>query len=358
MDLDRYYTPPPIASELVAAGLAMVPCARVVADTACGAGNLLAAAQGALDNATCIGTDTDRNAIRRLRLSNPRWLLSVANVLDHHAFQRVRAVTEAPDCDLLTLNPPFSMSASKSVPASFFGAEIRTSVAMAHVLRSLEVFEPTGGAVAIVPESLLFSDVDAAARRLLEQRYEASILRGLSNSTFRGARANALLVKWTPRSAIIEPTDLIANSDYPLEPTVTRGGLPVFEARGSRTGIPHVHSSNIADLVASGSTAEFRKVKAINRGVVTGVMLLLPRVGVPLRSHVRTVRLSSPIQLSDCVFALQFSSVHRANQFRRRAFERWENLTNQYRGTGARYISVTRMNAWVRATAASLGWKK
>lgn len=358
MDLDRYYTPPSLASELVAAGLATVPQARVIADTACGAGNLLTAAEGILSGATCIGIDTDRNAIRRLRVRNPQWLLSVANVLDSRVFPRVRAVTDAPDCDLLTLNPPFSMSESKSIAALFYGSELRTSVAMAHILRSLEMFEPAGGAVAIVPESLLFSDVDAKARELVAQRYNVNVLRGLSNSTFQGARANALLVKWTPRKLIAEVVIAHSAHSAATEPVITRGGLPIFEARRSRNGIPLVHSTSIVRLVETGSTDHCTSVKPIARGVVSGVLLLLPRVGVPLREYVRVVRVTSPVQLSDCVFSLRFSSMRKASLFRACILECWDDLVSRYRGTGARYISVARMNDWVQSTAASLGWTR
>jgi hypothetical protein len=352
MDLDRYYTPPVLASELVAVGVCTAPTARVVADTACGAGNLLLAAEDQLAGSTCIGIDNDRNAIRRLRSRNPKWLLSVANVLDAR-FPNVRAVTLAPACDLLALNPPFSMSA-KSVPASFYGSQTRSSVAMAHVLRSLEIFEPAGGAVAIVPESLLFSEIDAKARALVACRYDACVLRGLRNSTFRGARVNALLVQWTPRTEVENISDIASSPLVSLDPIVTRGGLPLFESRNYRHGLPLVHTTNLARIARTGEFDDCVRVRGITRGVVTGTLLFLPRVGVPLREHIRIVRVDSPVQLSDCVFALAFSSMRRAVRFRRRMLADWAGLVDRYRGTGARYISVARMNEWVHTTAAPL----
>jgi hypothetical protein len=351
MDLDRYYTPPVIASELVAVGLSTAPAARVVADTACGAGNLLVAAEGLVAGSVCIGMDNDRNAIRRLRSRNPRWLLSVADVLDPR-FASVRAVTMAPACDLLTLNPPFSMFA-KSVSASFYGSKVRSSVAMAHVLRSLETFQPVGGAVAIVPESLLFSDIDAKARALVACRYEARILRGLRNSTFRGARANALLVQWTPRTEVENADDVASPPQVLIDPVVTRGGLPLFEARNKRRGLPLVHSTSIATIAKTGDFDHCVRVKGIGRGVVCGTLLFLPRVGVPSRKHCQIVRVESPVQLSDCVFALGFSSMRKALRFRRGMLGDWPSLVDRYRGTGARYISVAKMKEWVRAVAAT-----
>jgi hypothetical protein len=352
MDLDRYYTPTVLASELVTVGLSTVPGARVVADTACGAGNLLVAAQGLIARSKCIGIDNDRNAIRRLRSRNPRWLLSVADVLDPR-FASVRAVTRAPACDLLTLNPPFSMSA-KSVPASFYGSKVRSSVAMAHVLRSLETFEPVGGAVAIVPESLLFSDIDARARALVGCRYEARILRGLHNSTFRGARANALLVQWTPRAEMENAADVASPPQAPMDPVVTRGGLPLFEAQKQRGGLPLVHSTSISKVAETGDFDHCVRVKGIGRGVVSGTLLFLPRVGVPSREHSQVVHVEFPVQLSDCVFALTFSSMRRALRFRRKMLRDWPSLADRYRGTGARYISVVKMNEWVNSVAATL----
>lgn len=355
MDLDRYYTPPPVATELVSAGLCGVPTACVVADTACGCGNLLSAAVRVLPAATCIGTDKDRNAIRRLRARNPEWLLSVADVLDDRVFSRARAVVDAPACNLLTLNPPFSMSANKSVTASFYGNDMRTSVAMAHILKSMETLRPTGGAVAIVPESLLFSQLDLAARLALAECYETRILRGLGNSTFRGARANAVLVRWLPRArSWATPSD--SASQTPHQPHVVRGGLPLFEASIAQRGIPLVHSTSLAELARTGSTEHCLKVRPISRGVVNGVLLLLPRVGVPLVKYFRVVRLGSAVQLSDCMFALCFSSVQKANVFRKHALAAWPSLVENYRGTGARYISVAKMHDWVNRIRSGIAW--
>jgi hypothetical protein len=273
-------------------------------------------------------------------------------------------------------------------------------------------------------------------------RYDVQVLRGLSNSTFRGARANALLVKWTSRTrtaarivAAVErhsydelsppaslgtsstgspdsrrpprtgslhghqPRSRVAAGDErselapdggedrvtddradglhvaggsrdpgPMaqvvsghsssgddkEPAVIRGGLPLFEVQRSRSGIPLVHSTAIARLAETGSTEHCPKVRPIARGVVCGVLLLLPRVGVPLREYVSVVRVTSPIQLSDCVFSLCFSSIRKAEQFRNSALESWGDLVNRYRGTGARYISVAEMNAWVRSVVSSM----
>jgi predicted RNA methylase len=356
MDLDRYYTPHCVASELINVAAQTLASPRVIADTACGDGNLLSAAQQLLRQVTCVGTDSDRNAIRRLRAKNPDWLLSVADVLDGSTFARVKAVVDSPACDLLMLNPPFSMSRNKNVEARFEGEHLRSSVAMAHVLRSVDTFKPAGGAIAIVPESLFFSELDKHARILLATHYDIKIIRGLSNSTFRGARANALIVRWLPKTKIEGTPVVEAEPSGPnaKAPVVIRGGLPLFESVGSRKGIPLVHSTDLATLAETRRLDDCRRVKAIKRGVVQGPVLLLPRVGVPLREQVSAINLRRPVQLSDCVFALRFPSLKRARIFRDHVLKYWDVLVGQYHGTGARYISVQRMRDWVEATAHEL----
>jgi predicted RNA methylase len=357
MDLDQYYTPPDVAIELIFNARATLNSPQVVIDTACGQGNLLSAAQRVFQDIRCVGVDRDRNAIRRLRAKKPTWTLSVADVLDGPVFSRTKAVLSSPHCDLLTLNPPFSMSKSKSVSASFAGTTLRSSVAMAHILRSFDTFHPQSGAIAIVPESLLYSATDSEARKLLAGFYDTTAIRSLSNSTFRGARANSLVVRWIPKE-YSSRSEVAIDEERPrtqCPPIVVRGGLPVFESINSRHGIPLLHSSDISSLVRNDSLSHCRLVKPIERGVIEGIAIVLPRVGVPIKEYISPVRLKEKVQLSDCVFALKFATMREAKVFSSYILSDWKFLIDQYHGTGARYISVVGMTNWVdRAMARSM----
>ncbi len=126
-----------------------------------------------------------------------------------------------------------------------------------------------------------------------------------------------------------------------------RGGLPVFEARGLSKGIPYIHSTSIRAVVADGTATGCGLVRPIQRGVVAGHVILLPRVGVPQPDLVRPIYLARKTQLSDCVVAIKLSSRHRAETTAKRIRENWSSLIALYRGTGARYVTVARLGDWL-----------
>lgn len=344
LDLDRYYTPDDVADQLLEQVAPSNP--RCCADSSCGAGSLLRAARRVFAGVACVGVDKDRAAILSLRRRHPDWRLSVADVLNPTTYGRARVLASQPACDILTLNPPFSMTGCKNVAVGFNGKQFHTSVAMAYVLRSLELFRPLDGAITIVPESLLFSDVDESARIELSRFFTVRPGRGLRNTTFRGARANAVVVRIAPRPEVATraPEARIVFLDG-IE--VVRGGLPLFEARFQRSGIPLVHSTDIGNVVKFRSMAGCDSVGAIQRGVVSGAVILIPRVGVPAHDSLAAVYLRSRVQLSDCVIALKLRSMRAAGQLSVALRTQWPQFAALYRGTGARYITMRRLIRWL-----------
>lgn len=341
-DLDRYYTPARLAQQMVEdCGLAVT--GRCL-DTACGDGSLLAAARAAYSDVQCIGIDVDAPTIARLRRRYPTWILSHADALSGVSWRRANAARLSVDCDLALLNPPFSMAAQKGVVIEVGDFIGRCSIAMAHLLTVLVRARPQS-CCAIVPESLLFSQLDEGARSFLAQAYLLSPVRSLRNSTFRGGRANATVVK-VLRCAIPAPSQAGPDVDNDLaEVSIVRGGLPLFQSVVDQGGMPYLHSTDLG-RVASGHM-NFRRVKPLLRGVVSGNAILLPRVGLPLRNFVRALRFESGVQLSDCVIALCFKSRAAAIQWQAALLRSWDDLVALYRGTGARYVTVNRLRSWL-----------
>src|SRR6185312_10646161 len=255
MDLDRYYTPDHVADRL----LTYVDSETLdhCVDSACGDGSLLRAAKRAFKTVTCGGIDKDGAAIRRLRKAHPEWLLSVADVLSPAIGRAVGLFDYRAPCDLLALNPPFSLRQEKSVSVSFRGEVLRSSVAMAHILRSAELFCPSMGAIAIVPESLLFSDTDDLARRRLAKYYRVSVVAELRNTTFRGARANAAVVRLTPEAS--RRVRARRNGRAMSGVRLVRGGLPVFESTADGRGLPYVHTTDVLRVASESSLRECRR---------------------------------------------------------------------------------------------------
>lgn len=345
LELDRYYTPSVIARDVV--GVAGVREVDRCLDSACGTGSLLEAAQAAFGDVQCIGMDLDRCALDRLRRRNPGWILSLADALAPASWRSAAAAQRSIGCDLALLNPPFSMGAKKGLVLSLSGFSARCSVAMAHVLNVLDRARPKV-CCAIVPESFLFAELDAAARAHIAVRYDIQRMLELRSHTFKGARANAMVVRLTARTdASSQPAQLPTKGAL-VSSQLVRGGLPCCEAVTARNGIPYVHSTDLGALTSSSKSPRLRRVQRLARGVVSGHVILLPRVGVPSRAQTRAVHLGGDVQLSDCVLALCVNSRASALRWQGMFARRWAELLALYRGTGARYTTVARLENWLR----------
>ena len=245
---------------------------------------------------------------------------------------------------MLLTNPPFSMGARKGVVRT--GSAYRCSVAMAHILAAIELFRPRYAIGAIVPESLLYSELDEAARQELARTWTLEEAVCVSQATFQGTRAHSALIVLRPQGGEVGNGGVgpMATAGG-VAADLVRGGLPVHEALSSaEEGIPFVHSTDLVALVDGSYRA--RNVFPLERGCVVGPVILLPRVGVPSVEHVSPLEFEQPVQLSDCVIGLRFSSndaaVRTAEVIRAEA----DSLIGLYKGTGARYVTVRRVEQW------------
>lgn len=343
-DLDRYYTPSHVARSVIeAAGFSN---ARRCLDSACGDGRLLKAAQQMMPRIRCYGVDNDLQTIARLRLRNPDWILSKGDALSTSTWDRVRAAKESIDCDLALLNPPFSMQTQKGIYVNLVDFEGRCSTAMAHILMVASRTRPAVCA-AIVPESLMYSDLDAKARNWLACHYSIRNIAEVTNTTFSGARANAAIITLKKKQ---ESTFFAHSDDFCSRQQISgiiRGGLPLFQAVMHNKGIPLIHSTNL-DALANNAHVDLCRVQPLSRGIVCGHVILLPRVGVPRPIQIKAIYLREKIQLSDCVIALTFTSHSKAVKAEGLLHSKWSGLVGLYRGTGARYITLQRLTEWLQ----------
>ncbi len=346
-ELDRYYTPPAVARSVVEA--AGESASERCLDSTCGDGSLLAAAKDILPNVRCVGIDVDHAAISRLRRRYPDWTLSRGDALDEKSWARLHAGRVGIGADLALLNPPFSMAATKGVIVRLEDFNGRCSVAMAHVLTVLTRALPTV-CCAVLPESLMYSELDAQARSIVSRGYDTTFVAQLRNSTFRGTRANALVARFTRKSHVTvadgSKRGMMSSSSVAL----IRGGLPVYEAQRAKQGVSYVHSTDLSSLARDVNPATLGRVHGIERGRVSGDVIFLPRVGLPLRENVRAIILTREVQLSDCVIALSFRSRAIALLWERALRNvLWSELVAQYHGTGARYVTVAALQSWLSA---------
>jgi len=345
LDLDRYYTPESVARRILeCAALPVMP--SVCADSTCGNGRLLKAANEVFGGVDCVGIDRDRRAITALRRNNPDWLLTVGDLLNVKRYGRLFAEFIPPTVDLLVLNPPFSQGSRKAVDITYRGDSFKGSVAMAYLLRSIELFDPTHGAVAIVPESLLYSETDEFSRKLLSERFSIQGIANLESCTFRGARAHAIAVQILPSGNHVD-TKQFTSSQKPLKIRLTRGGLPVHIMKKSPRGVPFVHSTEIRKVVNRIHESDFLHTEDCLKGRVVGWAILIPRVGVAEKGLVQAVNIRLPVQLSDCVIALECKNKLVAQELEARIHESWDDFRDLYKGTGARYVTMSRLSAWL-----------
>ncbi|MFS2164633.1 N-6 DNA methylase [Variovorax sp. Varisp62] len=348
IELDRYYTPENVAMDaLERANLPFTPSTCV--DSTCGSGRLLDAANAVFGTVECVGIDQDRSAIAKLRKNRPSWHLTVADMLKSRVHLQNFSSNLPHPADLLIINPPFSQRAQKSIDITYQDVHLKVSVAMAHLLKSLEAFSPKGGAIAVVPESLLYSEVDNLARLTLGKKYLISSVMDLKSCTFSGARVNSSIIKISPGKNI-ESRILLGNPKDVIEVELIRGSLPVHLSERQRTGFPYVHSTEIRWIVDGGNLSELPKTSSEAKGKVAGWVLLFPRVGKPDLRLIKPIYLKSTVQLSDCVVAVLFQNKQEALVGSRRIKNHWEAFMLLYRGTGAKYTTMARLEAWLAAT--------
>lgn len=347
--LDQFFTPPSVAHSVVEASLAASMTACL--DPGCGRGDLLSACERVFPRVRCLGIDKDARAIAAIRRQHPCWTVAAGDILRPiPAVLRSAAWQRALGTEYVLMNPPFSVRATMGQWVHFGGRFVKCSVAMAHLLTTLETFQPRKGGAAIVPESMMYSDLDTAARATLGQFFTLSVEAALPNTTFSGARANALIVGLRRGRAgragpVFRP--MVRRPD--VRPVLVRGGLPLFEAhRLKRGGLPFVHTTELSLLThAANGVSHLGRVLPIGRGVTSGAVILLPRVGVPRIDATQPIVFSGPVQLSDCVIALQFPSLHAAEAFSKALRNDWSKFLCLYRGTGARYTTVSRLAGWL-----------
>ncbi|MGN6094276.1 MAG: N-6 DNA methylase [Luteibacter jiangsuensis] len=341
-ELDQYFTPRLVADRLLASCV-LTESPRSCVDPACGAGDLLDAAQEAFGQPNIAGLDKDAKTIARLRKLRPSWTLSVANLMEASSYRKAKAVDMARRADFVLLNPPFSQPSSKHIESTFDYQTFRSSFAMTYLMRSLHIFEPRLGGAAIMPESSLYSDLDTRARQVIGARFEIKVLFELGANTFKGTRARTVAVQFIPRSVGSFDSPPSGRKLPSLRVALHRGILPVHLARRAEVGSPYLHSTDIN-----------RDTRRLDRFItnppersVRGWLILLPRVGVPKLHSLRAFFARREMYLSDCVIAIACPDRSSCETVLNILLSDWQSFSALYRGTAARYVTMVRLQEWL-----------
>lgn len=347
-DLDKYYTPLDVATNIIKKADFTSP--KICVDPTCGSGNLLSAADKLFENINCFGIDKDRSTINSLRKKKPLWNLSVADFLRENSYKKTKASANLKECDLVLLNPPFSHFKTKYVDINYSGQNLKGSIAMAYLLRSLELFSPREGALVVAPESLLYSQTDEHARHLIEQNYKFEHIQDLESKTFYGARVHSSTFRLTSKSFEYNPVKTISNNLSLIKCNFVRGALPVYKSKQKINlleSVQFIHSTDLKFIQANRPhNKNYTSVTASGR--ISGDVILIPRVGVPNVSNTKIYRFNETVQLSDCLIAIQcVGGIEYLKEIEKRLITNWNDFSLIYRGTGARYITIARLQEFL-----------
>ena len=333
----RHYTPREIAEAMAEI------CDRgpsVVLDPAAGDGALLVAFATRFPRAQMLAMDIDKNAAERLRRKLPNCVVSVCDALVRRSAGRSRVWNFRDRVDVVVANPPFGDRRTAMVlTVDAWGEQIRCGLAAAHVLSAAACFSPKK-MIVVVPDSLLHSERDAEAVRLLKGRYMVSVTQSLGSRAFVGTGASVSLIQLDRKEGRCEEESCERKTFTRLEAGVVeivRGGVPMHEVEETAEGgRPLLHTTNLL------RTGTCRIVKPSTRGLISGPVILLPRVGLPTKRHLIPANLNEH-QLSDCVIAIRCQSDEMAMVVSRHLCTHFEQFRSCWRGTGAQYTTLRKL---------------
>ena len=339
-----YYTPSHWGSRLLEGIESTSPTG--ILDPAVGDASLLLCSAKRFPDSSLFGVDVDPIAVAKSKRALPNAVISHANGLELSSLANSSVWRRREEIDTVVINPPFSGN-RKTYEIRVGGRNITCSIAAAHLLLSIKHYAPVRLA-AIMPSSFFHSDRDSQAVESICQAYKIERAGDLHRAAFARGRASSEIVYFHRHNANGtsvqirgEHSTFISSKLSGIRVNLVRGSMPVHSAAGlcSASGLPFVHTKGLL-----GKSKVALRVSPMHRGVVTDISILLPRVGMPNRQHLRVREFCSPIQLSDCVLALCFPSIAQASEVCAELHQHFDRLLDCWAGTGAPYTTVSKVS--------------
>jgi 16S rRNA G966 N2-methylase RsmD len=338
--VDAHYTPLWLAETVVSHARRGRP--RLVADLAAGEGSLLSEAAIRWPSARLLATDINAESVRRLQKKGQRWAVGRCDLLSPKSRRACRKLQDARGkVSLLLLNPPFSCRGGTRHTVLTSAGPVRASSAMAFLLVGLQYLAKTGHAIAILPAGSVYNKKDKEAWQYIRSRFVIRRLGKWGKKTFPGCAASSVLVRLIPCA---QATRKAASSQArrartTATATILRGTCPVHALPMTCDGPTLVHSSDLKDskVVLNGHRG-FGTHRCLS-----GPAVLIPRVGRLTPEKIAIFKAHRRIMISDCVIALLARSPGAAAKLQRLLLRRFQTLSNQYVGTGAPHITLTRL---------------
>lgn len=335
---DGFYTPEELACDLI--GLSQQTSPSRVADFSVGAGSLLKAARQSWPEAQIYGVDLNPEAIKEAESLLPDLEAFNVDFLSDEALNKTEELLGG--IDLIVLNPPFTCRGSSYEVSEFQGEMIKCSKAMAFILRSCRYVKPNGEILAIVPRSCLLSQKDSEARKAISSSYNIDDLGPYQSPGFRKASVSVHLVRVTkfpqiaalPMNTRPSVEQIKPKHDYSL--VFMRGSHSVTDSAVKAEGPSLIHTT---DLFNSEISISRRRAVKYTK-LVSGKVLMLPRVARPNLDKVAIGSFIQPVVPSDCILCVK--TVPSGNEEHLLAQIRlfWGALKEAYSGTCASYMTM------------------
>ena len=253
-----------------------------------------------------------------------------------------------PTVDVILLNPPFSCRGGTLHHVEAFDERVRASTALAFVLLSLERLSVNGEAAIVVPDGVLNREKDEAARRVLEDRFVVRTVRQLRRREFVGCVATARVIHVRRRKSRRNSAKQNSNqTNGSAELLMVRGTIQMHRvsALRDRNGSPLVHSTNLREgMVAVNGV----RVKANTERRLCSPSVVVPRVGIPQRTKICVYEDDADLVMSDCVISTECSTPDIARMVQRTILDHWDEFSEMYSGTCARYLTLRSYQGFLR----------
>lgn len=336
--IDQHYTAPELARMLVEAlPTSFIPAK--IADFAAGEGQLIDPAIERWPKARVIVNDSCKRNASHLRAKYENAIVSCADFLSKRSVSSSKLTLLKASTDLILINPPFSQKGVPPIAVELNRQRFYVGSAMAFLCRALEFLSTSGVLIAVLPDGCLASNRDNLAWGELKKSYSVEIIRDNSRTAFAGVAARTSIVRM---STLPHGCTRIYSVDTVTTPPLSsyRGRCQMHGAdlHQHKLGVPLVHTSELRM-----GRVEVGNLKVSGFTTITGPALLFPRVGRVTPEKIAILESGRSVVLSDCVLGLTCESASDAFIKRKEILAKWAEFACLYRGTGAPYVTVSRV---------------
>lgn len=339
--IDSYYTSPYLATRLVN-HIKHLKFDNVI-DFCIGDGELVRSAMKIWPNIKCYGTDISDTAIKEVKQKHPNWKLGKCDFLNKVSINRCQVIKRKKNgFDLVLLNPPFSCKGGTIHEVTLDNELFKVSTSMKFLAESIKFLSSKGCLLAIMPISVCYSQKDKKMWNYLVANYSLNILEIPNGNFFKNCSPSIVFISINIRNIIntkIVNRFSLDFSNY----TIFRGKISVHDAKHNLNGLTFIHSTNLKN-----NSLENLSVKVeTNTSIISGPAILLPRVGKPSSHKICLISGNSKYALSDCILAIQHTNYSEVKEMYNKLIENFDILKEQYKGTGAKFITVERLDQFL-----------